>query len=201
MGRKKRQHFQNSAQLKREVANRKRTRIIYGFIMVMVAFVILGGSFMVVRTFFASSLYHAFIFDWIGTVLLYLAALTLIVFFIYISLVITIKNPQMVGKRQLFYFGLTGLICFSIGVFIVPQLSSLTINSVGDMKDYSNGVMNVDDFKVVDVYTGGHSTIALITTDERELTLLYNNYQIEEGKTYRFTYLERTGTILSVEEQ
>ncbi|AIF65600.1 hypothetical protein GZ22_02335 [Terribacillus saccharophilus] len=61
--------------------------------------------------------------------------------------------------------------------------------------------MHVDDFEVVDVYTGGHSTIALITTDERDLTLMINNYQIEEGKLYRFTYLERTGTILSVEEQ
>ncbi|MFP7254865.1 hypothetical protein SFC02_11245 [Terribacillus goriensis] len=201
MGRKKRQHIQSSAQLKREVANSKRARIIYGFIMVMVAFVILGASFMVFRTFFASSLYHAFIYDWIGTALLYLAALTLIAFFVYTSLVITIKNPQKVGKRQLFYFGLTGVICFTIGVFIIPQLSSLTINSLGDMKDYADGVMYVDDFKVVDVYTGGHSTIALITTDERDLTLLINNYQIEEGTTYRFTYMERSGTILNVEEK
>lgn len=201
MGGKKRRHLQSSAQLKREVANSKRARIIYGFIMVMVAFVILGVSFMVFRTLFASSLYHAFIYDWIGTALLYLAALTLIAFFVYTSLVITIKNPQRVGKKQLFYFGLTGVICFTIGVFIVPQLSTLTINSVGDMKDYSDGVMHIDDFKVVDVYTGGHSTIALITTDERDLTLLINNYQIEEGTTYRFTYMERSGTILSVEEQ
>jgi cation transport ATPase len=201
MGRKKRRHLQNSDQLKREVANRKRRRIIFGFIMVMIAFVILGVTFMVLRTFFASSLYHAFIYDWIGTALLYLAALTLIAFFVYTSLVITIKNPQKVEKRQLFYFGLTGIVCFTIGVFIVPQLSSLTINSVGDMKDYANGEMKVDDFKVVDVYTGGHSTIALITTDERELTLLYNYYQIEEGTTYRFTYMKRSGTILSVEEQ
>ncbi|MEC0282662.1 hypothetical protein [Terribacillus saccharophilus] len=156
---------------------------------------------MVLRTFFASNLYHAFIYDWIGTALLYLAALTLIAFFVYTSLVITIKNPQKVGKRQVFYFGLTGIICFTIGVFIVPQLSSLTINSMGDMRDYSNGAIHVDDFEVVDVYTGGHSTIALITTDELDLTLMINNYQIEEGKTYRFTYLERTGTILSVGEQ
>ncbi|PAD35749.1 hypothetical protein [Terribacillus saccharophilus] len=201
MGRKKRRHLQGSDQLKREVANRKRARIIFGFIMAMVAFVIFGVSFMVLRTFFASSLYHAFIYDWIGTALLYLAALTLIAFFVYTSLVITIKNPQKVEKRQLFYFGLTGIVCFTIGVFIVPQLSSLTINSVGDMKDYAKGEMKVDDFNVVDVYTGGHSTIALITTDERELTLLINNYQIEEGTTYRFTYMERSGTILSVEEQ
>ncbi|MFJ6413901.1 hypothetical protein [Terribacillus sp. AE2B 122] len=201
MGRKKRWHLQSSDQLKREVANSKRRRIIFGFIMVMVAFVILGVTFMVLRTFFASSLYQAFIYDWIGTALLYLAALTLIAFFVYTSLVITIKNPQKVGKRQVLYFGLTGIVCFTIGVFIVSQLSSLTINSVGDMKDYANGEMKVDDFKVVDVYTGGHSTIALITTDERELTLLINNYQIEEGTTYRFTYMERSGTILSVEEQ
>nr|WP_318540262.1 hypothetical protein [Terribacillus saccharophilus] len=201
MGRKKRQYLQNSAQLKREVANSERIRIIFGFIMVMSTFVILGVSSMVLRTFFASSLYHAFIYDWIGTALLYLATLTLIAFFVYTSLVITIKNPQKVGKRQVFYFGLTGIICFTIGVFIVPQLSSLTINSMGDMRDYSNGAIHVDDFEVVDVYTDGHSTIALITTDERDLTLMINNYQIEEGKLYRFTYLERTGTILNVEEQ
>ncbi|MFP7494580.1 hypothetical protein SFC66_12385 [Terribacillus saccharophilus] len=201
MGRNKRRHLQSSAQLKQEAANRKRARIIYGFIMVMVAFVTLVFSLMVLRTFFASSLYHEFIYYWIGTALLYLAALTLIAFFIYTSLVITIKNPQKVGKSKLFYFGLTGIICFTIGIFIVPELSSLTINSVRDMKDYSNGVMHVDDLKVLDVYTGGLSDIALITTDERELTLLFNNYQIEEGKQYRFTYMERSGTILSYEEQ
>ncbi|AIF65601.1 hypothetical protein GZ22_02340 [Terribacillus saccharophilus] len=103
MGRNnKRRHLQSSAQLKREVATSKRIRIIFGFIMVMSTFVILGVSSMVLRTFFASSLYHAFIYDWIGTALLYLAALTLIAFFVYTSLVITIKIHRKSAKDRYF---------------------------------------------------------------------------------------------------
>jgi hypothetical protein len=199
--RKKRRHLQSPEQMKRDVANRKRLRIMYGFIIVFVAFALSGGAFMGLRAFFATDLYHAFIYDWIGTALLYLAGLTLLLFFIYGSLVITIKNPQKIRKKQVFAWGGTGIICLAIGIFIFHELSSLTIDSVRDMKDYSNGVLKIEDLKVVDVYTGGHSDIAIIETEEQELSLLLNGYRIEEGQTYRFTYMERSGNILNVEEK
>lgn len=198
---KKRAQLQNPEQIKREVANRKRLRIMYGFIMVFVAFVLLGGAFIGLRIFFATELYHAFIYDWMGTAFLYLAGTTLLLFFIYFCLVITIKNPQKISKNQVFVWGGTGIICLAIGVFIFHELSSLTINSVRDMKDYSNGVLKIEVLKVVDVYTGGGSNIALIETEEQELSLLLNVFQIEEGNTYRFTYMERTGNILNVEKK
>jgi hypothetical protein len=199
--RKKRRHLQSPEQMKRDLANRKRERIIYGFLIVMSAFVLSGAASIGLRMFFATDLYHAFTYDWIGTAFLYLAGMTLILFFIYCCLVITIKNPQKISKNQVFVWGGTGIICLAIGVFIFHELSSLTINSVRDMKDYSNGVMKVDYLKVVDVYTGGRPSLALITTEEQELTLLLNPFWIEEGKTYRFTYMERTGNILNVEEK
>ncbi len=201
MGRKKKRHLQTSEQMKHNVANRKRERIIYGFIIVMIAFVLSGVTSMALRILFASDLYHAFIYDWVGTAFLYLAGMTLLVLFIYLCLVITIKNPQKVSKNHVFAFGGFGLICFALGLVFFPELSSLTINSVRDMKDYSNGVMKIEDLKVVDVYTGGDSSIALISTEEKELSLLIYNIRIEEGKTYRFTYMERTGNILNVEEK
>ncbi|MBU7592832.1 hypothetical protein [Metabacillus halosaccharovorans] len=199
--RKKQRHLQSLDQLKRDVANRKRERIIYGFLIVMVAFVLSGVAFMGLRIFFATDLYHAFIYDWIGTAFLYLAGMMIFLFFIYGSLVITIKNPQKISKNQVFAWGGTGIICLALGVFIFHEVSSLTINSVRDMKDYTNGVMKIDDLKVVEVYTGGHSDIALITTEELELSLLLNVIRIEEGETYRFTYMERTGNILNVEKK
>jgi hypothetical protein len=75
------------------------------------------------------------------------------------------------------------------------------MNSVRDMKDYANGVMKIVDLKVVDVYTGGDPDTALIKTEEQELSLLLNIFRIEEGETYRFTYMERTGNILNVEKK
>ncbi|KAB7672087.1 hypothetical protein [Bacillus sp. B1-b2] len=200
MGRKKR-HIQSSEQMKHNVANRKRARIIYGFLIVMIAFVLAGVTFSALRILFATNLYHAFIYDWVGTVSFYLAGMTLLVFFIYFCLVITIKNPQKVSKIQVFSFGGFGLICLAISIVFFPELSSFTINGVRDMKDYSNGVVKIEDLKVVDVYTGGDTNIALIATEEEELTLLIYNIQIEEGETYRFTYMERTGNILNVEEK
>jgi energy-coupling factor transporter transmembrane protein EcfT len=197
--RNNRRYSPSPEQIKREMANRKRLINIYGFLIVIVAFVLSGGVFTGLRIFFATELYHAFIYDWIGTALLYLAGLTLLLYFIYGSLVITIKNPQKIKKKQVFSWGGIGIICLALGGFIFHELSSITINSVRDMKDYSNGVMKIEELKVVDVYTGGHSEIALIETEEQELSLLLNGYRIEEGQTYRFTYLERTGTILNVE--
>lgn len=199
--RKKRGHLLSPEQMKREFANRKRERMMFVFLMLMVAFVLLGGAFIGLRIFFVTELYHAFIYDWMGTAFLYLAGTTLLLFFIYFCLVITIKNPQKISKNQVFAWGGTGIICLVIGVFIFHELSSLTINSVRDMKDYSDGVMKTDDLKVVEVYTGGGSNIALIKTEEQELSLLLNVFQIEEGNTYRFTYMERTGNILNVEKK
>ncbi|MBM7602649.1 putative membrane protein [Metabacillus crassostreae] len=195
--RKKAQHLQ--ARIKRDVANRNRIRIIYGFLIVMGIFVLLGVSFAFLRTFYATDLYQTFIYDWIGTAFLFLGGLTLLLFIIYFSLVITLKNPQKISRNKVFVWGGTGIICLISGVFIFQELSSLTINSVRDMKDYSNGVMKRDDLKVVDVYTGSSSKITLINTEEQELYLLERVFNIEEGKTYSFTYLERTGNILNVE--
>ena len=60
--------------------------------------------------------------------------------------------------------------------------------------------MKRDDLKVVEVYTGSSTKIALIKTEEQELYLLQQKvFNIEEGKTYSFTYMERTGNILNVE--
>jgi hypothetical protein len=83
--------------MKRDAENRKRERKIYVFVFVMVAFVLLGGAFISLRIFFAADVYHAFIYDWIGTAFLYLAGMTLLLFFIYFILVITIKNPQNIS--------------------------------------------------------------------------------------------------------
>jgi uncharacterized membrane protein len=198
--RKKQGHLQSPEQMKRDVANRKRLRIMYGFTFVMGFFVLLGVAFTGLRAFFATDLYHAFIYDWIGTAFLFLAFITLLLCIIYGCLVITIINPQKLSKNQVFKWGGTGIICLAIGVFIFHELSSLTINSLRDMKDYSSGVVKIDDLKVVDVYTDRRSDGALIKTEEQELSLILDGYRIEEGKTYRFTYLERTGTILNVEE-
>ncbi|RDW20210.1 hypothetical protein CWR48_05775 [Oceanobacillus arenosus] len=199
--RKKRRYSQDPDQTKRDFANRKRLRIIYGFLITMVAFVLLGVFFIVLNsTFFITNLYYAFMFNYIGTVFLYLAGMTIMLYFIYASLLTTMKNPQKVSKNQVFAWGVAGIIFLAIAVFIFREIYSLTTNSVGDMKDYLNGVTKVDEFEVVDVYTGdGKSEVALIETEERELTLLLDVFRIEEGKTYRFTYMERTGNILNVE--
>lgn len=188
------------ARIKSDVANRKRIRIIYGFLIVMCTFVLLGVAFTFLRIFYATDLYHAFIYDWIGTAFLFLGGITLLLFIIYFSSVITIKNPQKISINKVFLWGGTGIISLATSVFIFQELSSLTINSVGDMKDYSNGVMKRDDLKVVEVYTGSSTKIALIKTEEQELYLLQQKvFNIEEGKTYSFTYMERTGNILNVE--
>lgn len=199
--RNKRRHLQSPEQLKREVANQKRLRIIYGFIIVMAAFVLPGGVFINLRKYYATDLYHAFIFDWIGTALLYLGGLTLLLCFIYGCLVIILKNPQKISKNQVIKWGGIGIFCLSIGVIIFQELSSLTINSVRDMKDYSNGMITIEDLKVVGVKSDGRSRIETIKTEEQELSLLLNVFRIEEGKTYRFTYTERTGIILNVEKE
>nr|WP_257989811.1 hypothetical protein [Bacillus infantis]MCR6609545.1 hypothetical protein [Bacillus infantis] len=199
--RKNRQHLQSPDQMKRDAANRKRERMIYVFLIAMAAFVLSGGAFISLRIFFAEDFYHAFIYDWIGTAFLYLAGMTLLLFFIYFSLVITIKNPQNISKNQVFAWAGTGIICLALAVFVFYEFSSLTMNSVRDMKDYANGVMKIEDLKVVDVYTGGQPDIVLIETEEQELSLLLNVFRIEEGETYQFTYMERTGNILNVEQK
>ncbi|WP_155922208.1 hypothetical protein [Bacillus sp. EB01] len=205
MSRKKQRDAQTPEQIKRDLANRKRFRIIIGFLIVMSIFVLLGGAFIFIKILFITDLYQAFMFESMGTAFLYLSALTLLLFFIYSSLVITLKNPQKIRKTQVFAWGGAGIIFIAMAVFVYNQLSSLTMNSLKDIHDYKNGVAKVEDLKVVDVYTGGgrytDNDIALIETEEldHDLTLLLDLFRLEEGKTYRFTYMERTGTILNIE--
>lgn len=200
MSQNKRRHLLISDKTKNDIMYRKRMGVIFGFLIAMIAFVLLGVIFISTRIFFASTLYHAFIYDWIGTAFLYLSGLTILFFFIYCCLVITIKNPQKIKGNKVLGFGITGIICLAISSYIFYDLSSLTINSVRDMKDYSNGVMKTEVLEVVDAYTGGNVNITLIETEDRELTRLLPGFRIEEGETYRFTYLERTGTILHIEK-
>ncbi|MGG0740540.1 hypothetical protein [Niallia taxi] len=196
----KRRHLQNSDSSKNDIMYRKRMRVILGFLLVMIAFVLLGAIFISTRIFLASTLYHAFIYDWIGTAFLYLSGLTVLLFFIYCCLVITIKNPQKIKGNKVFGFGVTGIICLAIASYIFYDFGSLTINSVSDMRDYSNGLTKTEVLEVVDAYTGGNIAITLIDTEDKELTRLLPGFRIEEGETYRITYLERTGTILHIEK-
>lgn len=196
----KRRHLQNSDSTKNDIMYRKRMRVILGFLLVMIAFVLLGAIFISTRIFLASTLYHAFIYDWIGTAFLYLSGLTVLLFFIYCCLVITIKNPQKIKGNKVFGFGVTGIICLAIASYIFYDFGSLTINSVSDMRDYSNGLTKTEVLEVVDAYTGGNIAITLIDTEDKELTRLLPGFRIEEGETYRITYLERTGTILHIEK-
>ncbi|OCA81691.1 hypothetical protein A8F94_22810 [Bacillus sp. FJAT-27225] len=204
MSRKKQRNLQSPEQVKRDLANNKRLRIIYVFLIIMGIFTLSGGAIIGYRKWFIADLYHAFLYDSIGTAFLYLAGITLLLFFIYASLVITLKNPQSIKKTQVAAWGGTGIICLALTVFIFQELSSLTMNSIRDIQDYKNGVVKVENLTVVDVYTGGgrysNNDIALIETEKHDLTLLLDLFRLEEGKTYRFTFMERTGTILNIEK-
>ncbi|MEK4386208.1 hypothetical protein MKZ25_10410 [Solibacillus sp. FSL W7-1464] len=159
---KKRRDSENAEEMKRVVSDRKRERIIYGFITVFGILVLLGVATIILGILFTTNLYHAFIYDWVGTAFLYMGGMTLLLYFIYCCLVITIKNPQKVRKSQVVAFGGAGIIFIVLCVMIFQEFSSLTMNSIRDMNDYSNGVMKIEELKVVEIYEGIYSIFAKI---------------------------------------
>ncbi|WP_339254460.1 hypothetical protein NSQ43_07670 [Sporosarcina sp. FSL W8-0480] len=177
----------------------KRLKIIFRFLIICAIFA-LTGSIVVTSKRIVNDLYKLFVLDFIGTSLLYAAALTLCSFFLYLFFVIVIKNPMNIKRSSVIKFAIGGIFTLIITGFILIFSVNETNKSIKDMQSYSNQEWQVKELFVTDVYRGRlPSRIVLIDTDAGQLTLHQRNYKIYKGEIYRFTYLEQTKTIINVE--
>lgn len=182
-----------------EEKNEKQLRIIFRFLLIPVVLVFIGT---ILRTWNRSEtdLYNAFVINFIGITFVYAAALALCSFFLYLSFVITIYNPQRIKKSSIIKFALGGIFTLLLTIFLVVFSGTETKKSIQDLRDYANGEWRAQELLVKDVYRGPRrSKRVLIETDEGELILHRESFRIYEGESYRFTYLDATNTIIKVE--
>ncbi|MCM3112868.1 hypothetical protein [Lederbergia lenta] len=186
--------------------NKKRLRIIYGFLMIMIVLLLIGGTF-IESNGFMTDLYKAFVFNFIGMSFVFAAALTFCFFFLYHIFVIIIYNPQRIIKSSVIKFAIGGIFTLIITIFLLIFGVTEAKKSIQSMKDYKNGEWQVKDLVVTDVYRGSHAhkgslrtKSVLIETDKDEMTLYFEDFLIYKGEKYRFTYLDATKTIIKVEE-
>ncbi|MCM3744352.1 hypothetical protein M3193_09375 [Sporosarcina luteola] len=185
--------------------NKKRLRIIFLFLMVIMVLVIIGGIFITTNR-FGTDLYKAFVYNFIGTSFLFAAGLTFCIFILYHVFLITVYNPQRIKKSSVIKFACSGIITLIFTIVLLTFGGTEAKKSIQSMKDYENGEWQVKDVLVTDIYRGsrGHkgsyrSNIVLIDTDIGEMTLYFEDFLIYKGEKYRFTYLDATNTIIKVE--
>lgn len=182
-----------------EKENNKRGKIVFRFLIIagIAAFI---GSLFLVWNFFVGDLYLAFVLNFIGTSFLYVAALVLCSFFLYLCFVITFFNPQRVKKALVITFTFCGIVVLIITIFVLRFSFNETTQAVSDLVDYSNGRWQVKELLVLDVYRGGYHNgpSVLIDTEEGELSLHWENFVIYEGERYRFRYLDGSNTVIGV---
>ncbi|MEK3937205.1 hypothetical protein MKY41_18010 [Sporosarcina sp. FSL W7-1349] len=179
--------------------NEKQLRIIFRFLLIPVVLVFIG-TILITWNRSATDLYNAFVINFIGITFVYAAALVLCSFFLYLSFVITIYNPQKIKKSSVIKFAIGGIFTLLIAIFLLVFSGNETKKSIQDMRDYANGEWQVKELVVRDVYRGPRrSKNVLIETDEGEMILHGKSFRIYKGQPYRFTYLDATNTIIKVE--
>ncbi|MDN4608777.1 hypothetical protein [Sporosarcina highlanderae] len=178
----------------------KRLKLIYFFVIVGAIMALLGSTLIISKR-SVSDLYKSFVLDFIGTTLLYAAALTLCSFFLYAIFVVVVLNPMDIKRSSVIKFAFGGIFTLIITVLILSFSVNEANKSIDDMKSYSNQEWQVKDLLVTDVYRGRRpSRLVLIDTTEGEMILHREKLKIYRGQHYRFTYLDKTKTIIKVEE-
>ncbi|QTD39433.1 hypothetical protein [Sporosarcina sp. Te-1] len=183
-----------------EAENKKRQRISYVIMLVTMALVLIAGGLISWNWFVVKDLYTAFVINFIGMSFLIAAGLGFCVFFLYLITIIVFKNPQRIKRSSVAKFAVGGIFTFLIAIFLFFFGTTEAIKSIKDLKDYSNAEWQVKDLVVTDVNRGSPSyKIIFIETAEGEMVLHWERFRIQEGQSYRFTYLEATKTIINVE--
>lgn len=96
-------------------------------------------------------------------------------------------------------FGIWIIPLLLICLFIIREGSSYIVDHVKDTQDYRNGLWKVEELKVLEIESLlGEGFLIETQEKEHELFLESIGTSVRKGGTYRFTYLERTGTVLLV---
>ncbi|MBB4824962.1 putative nucleic acid-binding Zn ribbon protein [Sporosarcina luteola] len=183
-----------------EAENKKRQRISYTILIITIVFLLIASGFLTWNWFVVKDLYKAFVINFIGTSFLITAGVGLCLFFLYLFTVIVFKNPQRIKKSSIIKFAVGGIFTLFIAISLFLYGANEARKSMQDLKDYSNAEWQVKDMVVTDVYRGGGGSITLIETEVGDMVIHYERFLIQEGQTYRFTYLEATKTIIDVEQ-
>lgn len=143
--------------------------------------------------------YRIFLLDSLLTGSLILAGLVICSMLLYLIGVIVFKNPQKVLEHTVLKFSLGGIFVLMITGAITYYGGTFTFDVSMDMKDYSNGDWKENEFIVTDLEYIGRGDYT-IETHGRDFLLPFLPIPIEEGETYRFTYLNRTSHVLKIEK-
>lgn len=181
-------------------------RIVFGFMIIMVIFLLIAGIFIFTNFLFQLTdintievNYRVFLLESFATGSLILTGLTLCAMFLYLIIVIVFRNPQKVSKNTVLKFSLGGIFVLLLTGGLIYYGGSFTYDCVLDMKDYSNGDWKEEELLVKNVeYMEDGDYI--IEADHREFFVFGLPITITEGETYRFTFLDRTSHVLKIEK-
>nr|WP_106783211.1 hypothetical protein [Lysinibacillus timonensis] len=176
---------------------KKYNAVLITFITIFVALVLIAGATILIGLLFVTEIYQAFIFDTIGTTVLYGAGLVLCLFFLYFIAIILFINPSKLKKNIVLRWAIGGITVLILTTFLINQGYVFMVGHVQDIEDYENRKWKVEDLQVLDIY-GNDSYI--IETQNGDLYLEWQLVPIHKGETYRITYLEHSGYILKMEE-
>lgn len=183
-----------------EEENNKRQRISFIILMITIVLTFIAAGLLTVNWFIVKDLYTGFVINFVGTSFLIAAGLGLCSFFLYLYTVIVFKNPQRLKKSSVVKFAIGWIITILVTITIFLFGANETKKSMQDIKAYANEKYIVKDLAVTDVYRGSAtSKITLVETTEGEMVIHWERFLIQQGQTYRFTYLDATKTIIDFE--
>ncbi|MBD8069824.1 hypothetical protein [Bacillus sp. PS06] len=195
MGRK--QHVARKIETEKD---QKRMRIAYVFLGAAIVFILIGAAFLFLRELFYPDFTYVLWFELLGGAGLYLGALCFCAFFLYLCAVITFKNPHKVKRTKVVMIATFGVCLLVFCTWLVRFSSQEVITQSAAINDYHEGDWIVKELYVKDVYGPNmHTNLTALETDEGDLTLYWEPFTIQRGKTYQITYLEKTKIVLKID--
>lgn len=181
----------------------KRVSII--FLITCIILIMLGGVFHFIRKYIITNTYKYFIYDVLTTSTLLIAGLVLCFYFIFLIGVIVLANPVNLKRIIVIRWAFVGVFVLILTGILFNYSISFVVDRALDIEDYENGDWKVEDLEVLHIYHGsyyrGRKRVSLILeTKTGDLFLPRELAPVRVGKSYRFTYLERSGHILEMEE-
>lgn len=180
--------------------DRKQLRIIFIIAVVSGIIMLISAAFLIIRQLVIPDLSYVLLFDLLGTVTLYTGFLGICTLFLYLCGIIAFKNPQRIKPSKVLLFALFGVGVLVFSIWLVRFSSNEVEMERLALNDYKEGNWAVKDLYIEDIYGPSyHSRLTLLETEVGDLFLYWEPFQIYQGRTYRITYLEKTGVVIKME--